>query len=252
MPANPAASQAGVSLAMQDGLPMAIPAAGMATNAPTTQQVFVVPTNAQVQGVPGQYPGAAQPQVVVVASQPYVGHGYPGQQYPGQMHPGQPDPHSSPYGMYMPLPYEGREGNWNTEFCDPKACCACNATWWSVICCGCFAIGQMCEKLRLSGHPTQLGYNSFVTMFFCLVILDIILGGFGIQTRLAGILGFAALISLRRRVRDVYGIEGGCCTDCLASFFCSPCTILQLVFQMWRNPERNPGCDMGPTQARIV
>ena len=50
----------------------------------------------------------------------------------------------------------------------------------------------------------------------------------------------------------VLGIPGSQGDDCALSFFCTPCTIIQLVGTLWTNPKEVPGCSMDKAAAYVV
>lgn len=72
------------------------------------------------------------------------------------------------------------------------------------------------------------------------------------MTNLSSAFIIIAVFILRRRVRTLYRIGGGTCSDFLLSFCCTPCTIRQLVSQLWRDPRAHPGCGVDSSEAHWV
>ena len=78
-----------------------------------------------------------------------------------------------------------------------------------------------------------------VGLFFSILAL---LGVPFINNLLFICMGFI-LYGLRTKVRRLYNIAGTQFKDCVVSFCCMPCTITQLAYQIWDNPENIPGFD---------
>jgi Cys-rich protein (TIGR01571 family) len=50
------------------------------------------------------------------------------------------------------------------------------------------------------------------------------------------------LTEIRAKIRTKYQIPGNCCDDCCAAYWCLPCVLQQMIWQIWANPNRVPGC----------
>lgn len=191
---------------------------------------------------------AAQPApvvVVAVAPQP-AGSPYTGATVPSAT--GRPQ--QQPNGV---LPNSSRENQWNVNLCD--RCCDCTANCWMAWCCACVPVAQMVEKMRLAGQPVIMNctYSGFITAYFAgLLVFLVVMSTTGIRIELHNIILAVTLYHIRGAVRRFYNINGSGCEDCLATVFCGPCTVIQLVTQMWSRPNENPGCDCSARAAMIV
>jgi Cys-rich protein (TIGR01571 family) len=56
----------------------------------------------------------------------------------------------------------------------------------------------------------------------------------------------------RQLVRERLNIVGNCCEDCMCAFFCTPCTLTQMVGTLWKNPDVQPGCDWNDSSSQVV
>ena len=65
---------------------------------------------------------------------------------------------------------------------------------------------------------------------------------------------FLCMVLIRGRVKKLYEIKegAGVAEDLCLSWFCFPCTLGQLVGQVWRNPARIPGCNIGKGPVYLV
>eukprot|EP00616_Rhizochromulina_sp_CCMP1243_P010081 CAMPEP_0118981704 /NCGR_PEP_ID=MMETSP1173-20130426/31136_1 /TAXON_ID=1034831 /ORGANISM="Rhizochromulina marina cf, Strain CCMP1243" /LENGTH=205 /DNA_ID=CAMNT_0006932147 /DNA_START=72 /DNA_END=689 /DNA_ORIENTATION=+ len=155
-------------------------------------------------------------------------------------------------GDVMPPPLEGSQQEFNYTFCG--RCCSCDTGCLMAWFCACFPVAQMLEKLKLAGMPLCMDYRSFLITWVVLLVVGVVLGILvgGGNFDFASLLLMVVLVQIRGSVRLRYGIPGNCCCDCLASFFCTPCTVTQLIGQMWSNPNDNPGCVCDQTPASIV
>ena len=57
--------------------------------------------------------------------------------------------------------------------------------------------------------------------------------------------------SLRRAIRIRSNIPGDDCNDCCVSWWCSVCSLTQIVGQLWSNPDVNPGCNCSEDAAAM-
>jgi len=149
------------------------------------------------------------------------------------------------------------QGKFRFDLCE--RCCTCQADCWMAWCCGCFPVAQMLEKLVVNGTSTCLNYNSFLFVYFPLLLLEIILysvmdedNSLRVYMRFLWILFTVGLTLIRQKVREHYNIQGSFCADCCCSCCCTVCVTTQLVGQMWVLPSRTPGCDMSKSPASMV
>ena len=110
----------------------------------------------------------------------------------------------------------------------------------------------MADKLNTvfgSQKDQVLNYSVIVTVTVVLLILDGVL--FALlrwDTDFCQLWIIIILFLLRGKSRQLRQISGSCCEDCLAAVCCTPCTITQMVGEMWHDPKKKPGCDcsVGP------
>lgn len=135
---------------------------------------------------------------------------------------------------------------------------ACLATFF----CACFQLGQIAEKLKIGGIGIPfLSYRSITVSYLVLYILAALLpyhteyrsylfGNF----EMPGTFLFLCMVLIRGRVKKLYEIKegAGVAEDLCLSWFCFPCTLGQLVGQVWRNPARIPGCNIGKGPVYLV
>lgn len=73
-----------------------------------------------------------------------------------------------------------------------------------------------------------------------------------IHVNLYALWAVIVLCQLRGIVRNFLNIAGNALEDGALSFFCAPCTIIQLVNQLWNHPHVVPGCDISPKPVHLV
>lgn len=153
-----------------------------------------------------------------------------------------------------------------------ERCCDCTGFCWFAWCCGCFPLAQIAGRMRSDAASDMFGHLLRVDKF------NFVITVFGILwfVQPSGVLHpfsmyfFAVLFFARVAVRERYRISGSYITgtffqpissrivhlkysnqfpssslspflsDCLSSFFCSTCTLIQIANQIWSNPTRVP------------
>ena len=174
---------------------------------------------------------------------------------------------TSASGMGGLLPPPSMDGQWRFGLSE-KAYTFQNDCWiaW---CCGCFQLGQIAEKLRAVGeHGCAMGYCAIVGAATILWFLDGFIAPEAAEedSTLAPCLWmdfcpgtsyhivFIAIIAcqLRSHVRRVRNISGTPTKDCCVTWFCLPCSITQMVGEMWEDPSIHPGCHLTGNQAHYV
>jgi Cys-rich protein (TIGR01571 family) len=144
------------------------------------------------------------------------------------------------------IPPKNPEGGWKYKLCD--RCCAgtgdCVTAWCQ---CGCFPLGQMADKLSsVTGGQKDpvLNYKVIAAVGVALWIIDAVLNTVvELDTNFQGLWVIIIVFLLRGKIRQLRQIEGTCCEDCLTAFFCTPCSITQMVGEMWHDPKQKPGCN---------
>ena len=125
--------------------------------------------------------------------------------------------------------------------------CGCLANLWS--CLGvCFcepcSVGQVTSISR-GGSAQACLYVSVMVFFFLVLGTTLELAGRGavatvgaVVSVIGGLLVFGAVCIARGRVRLNNQIAGSSFGDCLASFFCAPCSMCQIInhYAPYRNP----------------
>ena len=166
------------------------------------------------------------------------------------------DPESLPF-VQNPayLPFRG-QGKWKHEIME-RACDFggdCGMAYF----CPLFPLAQMSERIRLVlGNIFGIksegdGYRRILITGVVWVLIDILItvltGSSGLVPMLTI---FCAMIScqLRGIIRQLHGIPGSKTDDCCLSFFCQPCTIMQMVGTLWANPKQVPGCSFDKSPA---
>jgi len=149
------------------------------------------------------------------------------------------------------IPYP-EEGAWHHELCE--RCCDCGRDCWMAWLCPIFPLAQIAERFVHFGILEKNGgYNLIMVMAAVWIFIDLLLavaGGGGSCTLLL----LCGLICFQMRVvtRATLGIAGSKCDDCLLSFFCNPCTVIQMVGTLWAAPKQVPGCSIGKGPAYAV
>ena len=137
-------------------------------------------------------------------------------------------------------------GTWRYTLC--QRCCSCRGDCVAAWCqCGCFPLGQVADKLNTvfgSQNDPVLNYSVIVTVGVVLWILDAVLSSvLRSETDFALLWIIIIAFLLRGKIRQLRQIRGSCCEDCLTAFFCTPCSITQMVGEMWHDPNKMPGCN---------
>lgn len=153
----------------------------------------------------------------------------------------------------LPPAHPNRPNSFNVALCDCSSCCACTPTCWMAWCCTCFPIAQLAQKLRNARVEFCMGYKEIIGWFCLLLLIQVILGMVvTFRMDIATLFLTVVLVQLRGTVRQIYNIRGDCCMDVLSSLFCAPCTVMQLIHQMWVQPDQTPGCDFSEHPAMVV
>jgi len=131
----------------------------------------------------------------------------------------------------------------------------CCVAWF----CPCFALGQVARKLANNGVPTGgWYYRNIVFWGIVWILIDSVIASGDDKAWRKSTSGFYSLFCvivmtrLRGSVRARYNIQGSCFADCLLSWWCAPCTLTQMVGQLWIQPEVTPGCDISEGPAFLV
>lgn len=142
-------------------------------------------------------------------------------------------------------PYEA--GRWKFDIFDFGRCFSCKGDCLMAWCCQCFPVAQIAGKLMKRGVPSSQacgGYYVVLPIFFVAIILDMVFSAMNIPfSYFRVIVACVFLTFLRGALRKQNSIPGSSVEDCLYSWCCSPCTITQMVGQMWKVPDRHPGCE---------
>ncbi|KAF8474618.1 PLAC8 family-domain-containing protein [Kalaharituber pfeilii] len=123
-----------------------------------------------------------------------------------------------------PVSEKAINGEWETGFCScfsPIGTC-CLGAW-----CPCILYGRTHHRLEHNGSLD--GYsccNSSCCFYGCLTILP----------PLNTILGYIQ----RKKIREQYGLSGGCCGDCVRHCYCSCCALIQEEKEVVRKT-KSPG-----------
>jgi len=165
----------------------------------------------------------------------------------GMMPPGMPQ--RIPVNQTGLIPYPN-EGHWHTELCERA--CDCGGDCWMAWLCPVFPLAQAQERLKFLGVDKQ-GYQEVVLGALILCVLDLVISAMT-KSESFSLPIFCGLVlcQLRGLVRAVLGIVGSQCDDCLLSFFCTPCTLIQLVGTLWVQPKQVPGCTFDQQAAYVV
>mmetsp|Transcript_83681 Transcript_83681/g.167602 ORF Transcript_83681/g.167602 Transcript_83681/m.167602 type:complete len:192 (+) Transcript_83681:95-670(+) len=138
-------------------------------------------------------------------------------------------------------------------------CCRCTGDCCVAWFCPCFALGQVARKLANNGVPTGgWYYRNIVFWGIVWILIDSIIASGDDKAWRKSTSGFYSLFCvivmtrLRGSVRARYNIQGSCFADCLLSWWCAPCTLTQMVGQLWIQPEVTPGCDISEGPAFLV
>ena len=136
-------------------------------------------------------------------------------------------------------------GTWRYTLC--QRCCSCTGDCVVAWLCPCVPLGQMADKLNTvfgSQNDPVLNYSVIVTVGVVLWILDAVLSSvLRSDTDFALLWIIIIAFLLRGKIRQLRQIRGSCCEDCLTAFFCTPCSITQMVGEMWHDPNKMPGCN---------
>lgn len=99
-------------------------------------------------------------------------------------------------------------------------------------------------QLKNSGYNTGCwNYQTVLGSWVVCFIVDMILSqAFESDLGLSQIWLVVAVWQLRTMVRERHNIGGSLCNDFVCAWCCAPCTLTQMVGQMWKEPSRDPGC----------
>ena len=132
-----------------------------------------------------------------------------------------------------------------------KACTFQPDCWLSWFC-SCFQLGQISAKLHaLGNYGCTLGYKPIVIIAVLLFLLDQIVSEDGSSGTWQMFFLFIVACQLRAHVRHIRGIEGDPMRDCFATLCCLPCSVSQMVGEMWKEPSQHPGCHIGADQGEV-
>jgi len=144
--------------------------------------------------------------------------------------------------------------HWNVTLF--SKCCECSGfcctSWlcsWVVVA---LAHGRLANVTTISDGMGEGGtekkrhkLNEFLTIAVILFICTCLgMGGAGL---ILSLYVSYTIFKLLGQVRQIYKIkEGNPCCDCFNAFFCQPCAIIRLAYQIWDEPRDVPGgcsCD---------
>jgi len=96
-------------------------------------------------------------------------------------------------------------------------------------------------------------FNFVVAGFAVFFVIDLIMNAAaGFSANLSNLFLFVAMWQLRTKLRERHNIPGSCGEDFCTAFWCGPCTVTQLLGQMWVKPEVQPGCQFDEAVAMRV
>ena len=146
----------------------------------------------------------------------------------------------------------GNPQAWKVDTCGK--CCDCGPSCLMAWFCTCFPLGQLASKAKNNGMPIAdwMTFQNVVLATIAVRVLDLILSAVGISLNLSWWFMGCIIFTLRKVVRRHHNIPGEDCEDCLLSFCCVPCTVTQMVHQMWANPDQAPGCTFDESPAMLV
>lgn len=158
------------------------------------------------------------------------------------------DDHTSGQSSHHPLrtlfPYleEPLKGSFQYSLCE--SCCACSGICFCSWMMNCVPIGHLAEKMGFC-----LNFNKIVFGIVFLSILEFACYTFK-KSRPASFIIFVlhscivvvSLVQIRKLIRNRYRIPGSSFIDFWTIVCCLPCSIMQLVSQIWIKPEETPGC----------
>jgi Cys-rich protein (TIGR01571 family) len=143
------------------------------------------------------------------------------------------------FGSLAPTPEAvGANGNieykrktWKSALCN----CCCS---WSFVCC-CVLWCQPCTIAQLYGLSSasplrpRLACNIAAAVLLILMVVgsSTYYSSYAVSSVMmsaASILSFLFVFQARGRIREMYGIRGSGCGDCLSSFFCLSCSVCQM------------------------
>ncbi|KAI2620657.1 PLAC8-domain-containing protein [Hypomontagnella submonticulosa] len=100
-------------------------------------------------------------------------------------------------------------GKWQASLCSCTPCTSCLLAW----CLPCILLGQTSERIRDPSMQSADMMNSD-----CMI--------HGLITCFTGC-GWIYAMMKRNEIRERYDIEGGGCSDCCVSYWCSCCALIQ-------------------------
>jgi Cys-rich protein (TIGR01571 family) len=147
------------------------------------------------------------------------------------------------------IPFRG-EGRWHHDIFEK--CCDVGGHCFMAWCCSVFPLAQISEKHKFLGVRST-GFQTVLIIACVVSLIDLITHIFTREsTWLLGMFCAILCCQLRGVTRKVLQIKGSEFDDCLLSFFCTPCTIIQITGTLWKQPNDVPGCTIDERAAYVV
>jgi hypothetical protein len=134
--------------------------------------------------------------------------------------------------------------------CSNSNCCNCGVpciqTFFAPCgCCNNILLGHLSTKLEAAGVKLCIGFYGIIYVYVGLFVLQQILSyrlfGIVLPIGVAPLFAIFVTIYLRGKMRRNIKLRGSAVNDCLSSFCCNGCVVMQMVGQAWKSP---PGCTL--------